>query len=75
MRLLNQAAKSPQWFDDVHQSITTDYSAPFINRLMLAAEKVVNMRQEPSLRLVNQKSHPISTHDLSTFATQSGASR
>jgi integrase len=57
------------------QSITTDYSAPYIDRLMLAAEKVVDMRQEPSLRLVNQKSHPISTHDLSTFATQSGASR
>jgi len=44
------------------QRITTHYSAPDIARLMLAAEKVVKMRLEPSLRLVgNQICHKSTT--------------
>ncbi len=34
------------------QRITTHYSTPDINRLLLASEAVVNMKNEPSLRLV-----------------------
>lgn len=37
------------------QRITTHYSAPDVDRLLLAAEKVVGMKNEPSLRLVNHK--------------------
>jgi hypothetical protein len=53
------------------QRITSHYSAPDIDRLLSAAEKVVNMRQEPSLRLVNQEiPHNFHT-DHSISATQS----
>ena len=34
------------------QRITTHYSTPDITRLLLASEAVVNMKTEPSLRLV-----------------------
>jgi hypothetical protein len=53
------------------QRITTHYSAPDIDRLLLAAEKVVNMRQEPSLRLVNRQESPNSHTEQSISAAQS----
>jgi hypothetical protein len=46
---------------------------------LLAAEKVVNKKQEPSLRLVNQKSHPnptqtsaLSPHNQAQDAEKNG---
>jgi integrase len=53
------------------QRITSHYSAPDIDRLLLAAEKVVNMRQEPSLRLVNYKNLHKSHTDHGISATRS----
>lgn len=53
------------------QRITTHYSAPDIDRLLLAAEKVVNMRQEPSLRLVNHQESPNSHTEQSISDAQS----
>lgn len=53
------------------QRITSHYSASDIDRLLLAAEKVVNMRQEPSLRLVNYQIPHNSHTDPSISAPQS----
>lgn len=53
-----------------NQRITDHYSAPDIERLREAAEKVVDIRREPALRLV-QREIPHNSHtDRSTWATQ-----
>ena len=53
------------------QRITTHYSAPDVNRLLREAEKVVNMREEPMLRVVEfDNSHKTPT-DRCTSAPQS----
>jgi len=52
------------------QRNTTHYSAPDVNRLLAEAEKVVLMRVEPMLRLVDMESPQKSPTDRSTFAPQ-----
>lgn len=51
------------------QRITTHYSTPDINRLLQASETVVNMRNEPALRLVENPYN--SPTEQGIFALQS----
>jgi len=51
--------------------ITTHYSAPDVNRLLAESEKVVNMRVEPMLRVVDVESPHKSPTEHGTSAPQS----
>jgi integrase len=57
-----------------NQRITDHYSSPDIERLLESAEKVVNMRREPALRLVRRDVPHKSPTDHSISATQEPAS-
>jgi len=57
-----------------NQRITDHYSAPDISRLLEAAEKVVNIRREPALRLVRRENPHKSPTDHSIFSPQEGVS-
>jgi len=56
------------------QRITRHYSAPDIDRLLLAAETVVELRQDPTLRLVRGGAPHNSHTERRISATQSGVS-
>lgn len=51
--------------------ITTHYSAPDVNRLLAESEKVVDMRVEPMLRVVDVESPHKSPTEHGTSAPQS----
>ena len=53
------------------QKITRHYSAPDIDRLLLAAETVVELRQDPTLRLVRGNARHNFHTERSISATQS----
>jgi len=53
------------------QRITTHYSAPDVNRLLAESEKVVDMRVEPMLRVIDVESPHKSPTDRCTSAPQS----
>jgi hypothetical protein len=57
-----------------NQRITDHYSSPDIERLLAAAEKVVDIRREPALRLVRREGPHKFPTEQGILATQPVAS-